>query len=402
MNPGKSTIVGTVILLLVALLCIRETESGFLKDAERGVSLWVASAAGSKSPPPVAPPTLVFQGGIDASQLSALDIGLFARAARKLSSSVVATTTYEFPKSEVSLEVGSEAADAPRFIAGSLLMNRAAKAGMPAIALPGLVSADWKTEEFSGSFSGFFAGSGWQGGFLNLPSRAGQVGRFPVLAKLDNLIVASFPLAALLAQFPNVDPASVTGDPASGILIGDWLLPVAQDGSLAFDVSLLGSLRRIDMDDVLVNVERIDRGGAADPSVTALFSGQTVLLGTLGASDGESGIRMDSGRQFSLVEFQGLALASLQAAMVPRKLDFPWNWLFLLASVGGGILLIRSTPRLRPWLAVLFVAFWILFALSFYGSASRVPPLISPLVVLSVAFLLAPVLNPQGPRQPAP
>jgi len=389
----KTSILCALILLLVGLLCWRESKEGFLRNAERSLAIWVASASADQTGVSLAPPTLVFQGGMDGKQLSALDIGLFARASRKLAAKVIGSTTYEFPRSEVSLEMRAGDQTHPAFVAGTLLMKREARAGLPPVTLTSLDPQIWKIENFPGSFSGFFAGSGWHGGFLNLPSQAEQAGRFPVLARLENTIVASFPLAAFLASIPGLDPAKITGSPAGGLKIGSWVLPVAADGSLPLNISLLGSLRRVDMDDVLVNVERLDRGDESDPDVASLFEGQTVLLGTLGAISGEPGIRLDTGRQFSLVEFQGLALASLQDALFPSMLPWWGDILCIFAAVGMGLLIFQVHPSRRLWLTTGLLAGWMLFAISFYSSGGSLPPLISPLSILVIAFIISPLLD---------
>jgi hypothetical protein len=80
----------------------------------------------------------------------------------------------------------------------------------------------------------------------------------------------------------------------------------------------LRNLRRLDMDDLLLEVERVEQGRPANAAVTDLIADRLVILGTLLPERGST-IRLGEGRQLSLSEFQGLAVASLlQALQLPR------------------------------------------------------------------------------------
>lgn len=380
-----STLAFLLILFVVGVLCWRESRHGSLMGLERQAARWTAQAAGLETADGSGHlPTLVFQGGLAGGELQALDIGLFSRAAQRLGARVAAVVTYDFPSSEIRLLV-PEGEEVPRHLAGTLLIERSARAGLEPLTLPEVEAANWKLEQYRGSFSAFPLDRGWQGGFLNLPARVGAAGSISLLAELDGTIVASFALAAHLAGTTSAHAATVRSFGEEGLQLGHWLLPMKADGSLPLESSLLGGLRRVDMDDVLLEVERLERGGPVNDELRSLFADRTVLFGTLAGGN----LRLEGGRQFSLVEFQGLALASLQAALIP--LPPPW-W----ADAGGlvfGLLAAWTARRSgegRRWAAFLaWAAGWMLLVLGVAGDWHLVLPIVYPTLLILLAWPLS-------------
>ena len=154
-----------------------------------------------------------------------------------------------------------------------------------------------------GNFSTFFSGRGWKGGFLNLPVADSGVAGIPVFARLGDEIVSSFALSCYLAVRKDLKLHEIVGDPERGLILGAQSLPVSSTGRLPMDVSLIRQVRRLDMDDLLLEVERMEHGRSPNPKTVALIRNQIVLLGTLQTEDAGN-LRLDSGRQLSLVEYQ--------------------------------------------------------------------------------------------------
>jgi hypothetical protein len=373
-----------LVLLVLALLLWREVRVGVLQSAEDSLTMWVAESA---RPDLAAPPgpTLVFQGGVTGAELSSLDIGLFVRAATRLGARVVAVAAYEFDVTQLNLEV--RPSETTRYVAGSLLLPRSAGGGLSPGFLAGVDPVGWKGEDFAGSYSTFPAERGWQSGFLNLPSGGGSRNAVPILAKWRGELVPSFALAVYNAFLTGGTLAEIEGSLANGLRLCSWILPVDPDGLIPLQSSALRQLRRVDMDDLLLEVERVEQGRPANTAITDLIAGRMVILGTL-LPEGGSTIRLGEGRQLSLAEFQGLAVASLQAALRFPPLPLWVDAICLLLSLlWAGVLRGASLDRAVA-LFVAGVAGWFLLAFVMVQQFAQVPPLLLPNLVFLAALIL--------------
>jgi hypothetical protein len=310
-----------LVLVVLAALLWRELRLGLLQPMEERLAGWLGEVAGADAGRPDGP-TLVFQGGVTGAELSSLDIGLFVRAATRLGARVVAVAAYEFDVSQISLDVRSDVAH--RHVAGSLLLPRAVGSGLAPAPLPGLTGAARGGENFLGSYSTFPADRGWTAGFLNLPATGAQRNRVPILGLLRGEPVPSFALAVYLASLsaqtgPTEEKTgAISTTPSSDLRLGRHILPLDAEGMIPLSSTALRNLRRLDMDDLLLEVERVEQGRPANAAVTDLIADRLVILGTLLPERGST-IRLGEGRQLSLSEFQGLAVASLlQALQLPR------------------------------------------------------------------------------------
>lgn len=379
-----------LIVLFAGLLLWSESRKGILAGAEASLGGWIASAGDGNG---MLIPTLVFQGGVTGEELSALDIGLFVRAATRLGARVVGVVAYQFPFSQISLEVTP--APKTKFVAGSLLMERAASAGLPPEFLRGLSVDAWQPETFVGNFSTFFSGRGWKGGFLNLPVADSGIAGLPVFARLGDEMVSSFALSCYLAAHSDLKLQEIVGDPERGLILGAQCLPVSSTGRLPMDVSLIRQVRRLDMDDLLLEVERMEHGRSPNPKTVALIRNQIVLLGTLQTEDAEN-FRLDSGRQLSLVEYQGMAIAGLQHALRPRFVAWWMDLLVLLAVCGFALALWRIQLSAVVPIGIIAVAFWLLLTQAWVQQHGILLPLIFPILLILLAILLRIFLHNHG------
>jgi len=370
-----------LIVFFCGLLLLRETRTGLLEKPERVLAGWVVSGQGTAVMG--LPPTLVLQGGMTGGALSALDIGLFTRAASKLGAGVAAVATYEFPPSQISLDVSSSAT---RHVGGVILLAQPGEAGVPPVPLQNFATAVSHPENFNGSFSSFPSDRGWSGGFLNLPQRADGGGKVSVAAAINGNWVASFALASLLGG----ESASLT-DEASGkgptLQVGEKILHLEQDASIFLDAGLIRSLRRLDMDELLLAAERLERGREPSPDILELVQNRILILGTL--AEDEEAIRLDSGRRLSMVEFQGVAIASLQAALHPRMVSVYGDLacLFFLCLFAIGLWWVE---KIGSVFIVVFavLAGWVLLVQSFAAQTGFALPMVMPLSLILLAGLL--------------
>lgn len=375
-----------LIVFFCGLLLVRETRTGLLEKPERVLAGWVVSGQGTAAME--LPPTLVLQGGMTGGDLSALDIGLFSRAASKLGAGVAAVATYEFPPSQISLEVS---ASATHHVGGVILLAQTGEAGLPPLPLEAFAENVSHRENFGGSFSSFPSDRGWSGGFLNLPQGADDGGKVSVVAAIEGKWVASFALAALLGgDSLRLTAAGQNDEPA--LQIGEKTLRLEDDGSIFLDANLIRVLRRLDMDELLLAAERLERGREPSPDTLELVQNRILILGTL-AEDSEA-IRLDSGRRLSMVEFQGVAIASLQAALHPRMVSIYGDLacLFFLCLFAIGLWWVEKVGSvLVVVLAVL--AGWVLLVQSFAAQTGLALPMVMPLSLLLLAGLLRIVMR---------
>ncbi len=372
-----------LIIACAGALLWRETRSGTLESPELEMSRWAASASGAIKETSL--PTLVFQGGVSQSELSDFDIGMFVRACSRLGAKVAAVATYEFPSSQLSLQTP---ASSTSFIAGCLLVEKNATAGISPEPLQLPEREKWNPETFSGCFSAFSPGRGWQAGFLNLPVNKDTSDRLTVFSRLQGNDVSSFAFACFLAaQRPeNKTLPPLSGSPSTGISIASLTLPVSKEGLLPQDASLIRLLKRVDMDDLLLQAERTESGRSVDKKIVGKIKGKIVLLGTLSQED--SSIRIGGKRQLSMVEYQGLAIASILAQASQKKL--PWWGDILLLSALCAYSLALWFVRIS-WILVVSAASlagYFLFALSCTAQFGFALPLLFPsLLILCAACL---------------
>lgn len=332
-----------LVLLLLGLILWRETTAGFLVSTERNAAAWTFLAMDGKAPPNPEV-VLILQGGITGEELSTLDVGLFTRAVARLEAAVGGIAAWEIPSAQIRLipprpSASPEPPALPvtRFIAGTILLPGPSLSGeLPAplwedrpLSDTGLTSPN-----FSGAYSSFPPDLGWTTGFLNLSGTeksADSSGGFLTLAGLSDVAVPSFALATVLAS--QSDLAHLENPTLGRFLLDGHVLPISATGELPLVAPLLSTLHRVDMDDLLLEAERREKNLPGDDSLRAILRGSIALLGTL-AQDEKILTAPGSQRRLSLVEYQGLAIKSLLAALRPPSA--PW-W-------AGGIALLIFLP----------------------------------------------------------
>lgn len=394
-----------LILLLFGLMIWRESTAGFLRGAEQAAAKWAYLAMGGKSAPDRRV-VLVLQGGIRGEELSALDVGLFTRAAARLEVAVAGIATWEIGQAQIRLVppkaggIGSETPSVPtRFLAGAILLPGSAEQGQVprGLAVEADLGSGLFLSQFSGSYSMFPAGVGWETGFLNLPEGAGgrEEAGYLAVAERAGDVLPSFALAALLAADPDRQLVWQTG---KGLTWGGAELPVANTGVVPMRGEVLGQLHRVDMDDLLLEAERREKGLPGDAALRGLLEGSIALLGTL-AQDEEIMTAPGSQRRLSLVEYQGLAVQSLLAGLQPPSA--PW-WaggaaLVLILPLTVGLWFVA--PGTSNLLAVLFFSASLLLGGALSVQTGLLLPTLLPALLWPAAGLLRLLLR--RPRVPA-
>ncbi len=382
-----------LILSLAGVFAWRETRYGILVPAELALEKWAATAAGAPAFREFIP-TVVLQGGIDGGQLSAIDIGLFARASLKLGARVAAVAAYEFPPSQISLnfsERASRESIQTRFVAGSLLLPNSSREGLAPLSLAVVPKSVQRVEMFRGAYSSFTSGAGWSGGFVNLPTGANFGAEALAVAMLGEVPVASFSLATVLGALGlEGKDLQIAGD---SLALGGRILPLSQDGSVPLLPDAIRQLRRLDMDDLLLESERQEQGNPPNPEVMTMVRDQILLLGTLGAEQ-DAELRLGSGRRLSLVEYQGVSIASFFSAL--RPLLSPWwvDFLTLLLFVGFGMWIWKFALLDSMILGIAVGAAWLLFALTVPLQGGFFVPILAPIILIFLGGILRILLKP--------
>jgi hypothetical protein len=350
-----------LILLLLGLMIWRESTAGFLREVEHAVAQWAYLAMGGKGGPDQRV-VLVLQGGIRGEELSSLDVGLFTRAAARLEVAVAGIASWEVAQAQIRLVPPKSAEStvdgslrATRFLAGAILLPGSAAQGQLPAVLPVAADGGLVLSEFSGSYSMFPAEVGWETGFLNLPEPEMSAGEnaeagYLAVAERAGEVLPSFALAALLASQPD---RLLVWQSGKTFTWDGYELPVAKSGVMPLRADGLRQLHRVDMDDLLLEAERREKGLPGNEELQVLLEGSIALLGTL-AQDEEILTAPGSQRRLSLVEFQGLAVQSLLAGLQPPTA--PW-WaggvaLILILPLTVGLWLV--TPGTSNLLALLF------------------------------------------------
>ena len=304
------------LFFLGGLFLWRETTDGFFRQYEQQAVNLVADGPLLKR---VAPPTLVLQGGAEGGELDALDIALFTRAAARLGASVAAVVAFQYPESGLTPNLALE--NGINFVCGSILVGSGVSSGVePLEVAKKEKSGDWELESFASSQSGFPRDVGWNAGFLNLGSGKDGEGRLVVVANQAGKPVASFALAVLAASGKSAVPELQK----DLLRLGNRVLPLDLEGRAGMKAGMIRSMNRLDMDDLLLEAERFDQERPRSPEVIELVEGRILLLGSLTGAGGRD-IQLDTGRRLSLVEYQGMAVAALQAGFSPGRLSWPWE-----------------------------------------------------------------------------
>jgi hypothetical protein len=384
-----------VTLVVTGVLLYREAVSGFLEAPERALSGVITRALGGKDAKSRGV-TLVVQGGISVTELSPLDVALFTRAASRLGASTVAVSAWRLPESPLSLAPPAwrDGRNVSRFVGGTLLLMGDARSGEPPAALetslPAETNFGFLLSEFIGFHTSFPAGTGWSTGFLNLPDTRSEEPLAPVVALLEGRPVLSF--SALCALPPSSKEHPTRLIPPSGTngayLLGDgWRLPLRADGTVALNPSRLRNVARLDMDDLLLAAERIERGLPADAATLDLVADRIVILGTL-ASDDAAGAAAGGRRKFSLAEYQSLVAAHLLACIEPVFAPWPGALACIVFCVGAAWLLWRASITEAALVAIASFCFWLLIPGALFAAAGFAIPVLLPLGLLATALLL--------------
>ncbi|MCX7713052.1 MAG: hypothetical protein N2035_05230 [Chthoniobacterales bacterium] len=367
-----------LVAFLVGTLSWRETENGLLAKLETNLQQWIAESNGQYWTKPLKI-TVVFQGGITASELSSLDVALFIRAAERLGAKVAAIATPSFINTGVQIPQNVEIP----VILGTLLTHSPIQEGVPPLPLP-ILESNWHLEHFNGFTSPIEAEPKFGCGFLNLPS---GVARFPLFASLDGKIVSSFALACWLA-YQNIEPSKIESTIQNTVRIGNTLLPVASDATLPLKPETFTSLRRLDMDELILEAERSFQSKKTISQIHKVVEGSVIILGTLLEKADIQGATQEFGRRLSLAEYQGVALASLCKSLSPRKTGFLLNLAIMLfiCAVSSFFCL---AGRFSLWiLAAALVSAWLLAGFAIYEITQVCLPLIFPATTVFAAAMV--------------
>lgn len=372
-------------LLLAAALLWRETATGLLRPADEAWNQWLADTAGG--PAELNPVVLVLHGGPEGEPVHPLDAALFTRAATKLGASVAAIAVTQLAEGDPSLltsVLAQSGAKIPPRLVGCLLDAEPQELPVTPLAVEWADAPALGLTHYRGADCPLPQAAGVTLGFLNIPDNSDGI---PLVALLGDQLAASFALAAvwLHAGAGGRDPEIQNGHL---VLAGDRNISINPTGSGGALETRSGRVDRLELDDLLLAMEQVERDTPAHANIAERVRGRILILGTLELAPAAS-FRLESGRRLAPAEFQAHAISSLLDGSLHHPVRPAGIALALLLGCAAFASGIRTHTAAAVRAALLLLCLYLLIAIGLLQTFSLLLPTLPAIVLVLFAVVLA-------------